>query len=108
MSTVNLLEDNATPLKFEIEGNIQVKTKRYWVKRYGKLKNGIFMYFQRSDRITPRRVLDIKHAVIQSNKDIGVNRNIINLIFTRDGSQKNDLNSMQVLIKDDENYNEWL
>ena len=35
----------------------EVKTKRYWAKRYGKLKNGIFMYYEIGERIKPRRVI---------------------------------------------------
>ena len=34
----------------EVEGAIEVKTRRYWAKRYGQVKNGIFMYFKKDNK----------------------------------------------------------
>ena len=41
----------------EMEGEIQVKAKRYWSNRYGKIKNGIFMYYKNEKKIEPRRIV---------------------------------------------------
>jgi len=67
----------------EMSGFIECKTKRYFASRYGKLANGIFMYFYKDDRIKPRRVINILHTIIQSKEEMNINKNIINIILTK-------------------------
>ena len=47
------------------------------------IKNGIFMYFKKDNKLQPRKVINIRNTIIQTKDDLNSNENIINLLLTK-------------------------
>ena len=79
-----MVETESIEVISEISGMIEVKTKLFWSKRFGKISRGIFMYFEEGNQKKPRRIIEIKNTTIKKGKKNTIILNIKKRISLKD------------------------